>query len=286
MAVALDRKTRAARILAILDQYYPTVDIPLDHGTPFQLLVAVILSAQCTDARVNLVTPALFERAPDARAMAGLTAAQIMPFIRTCGLAPGKAKALAGMSRLLVERHAGEVPADIAALEALPGVGHKTASVVMAQAFHEPAFPVDTHIHRLAGRWQLSRARSVEEVEQDVKAVFPRDRWNTLHLQIIYFGRTYCPARGHIPPACPICSWAMSKARAQAELRQGVSKPVRTSTAPRKRCPEDRPRRGPPLARAMDLRHGLHREAARAAPRSRRPERRERWDAREMSATC
>ena len=234
MAVPFDRKARAARILAILDQYYPTVDIPLDHGTPFQLLVAVILSAQCTDARVNLVTPALFARAPDARAMAALTAAQIMPFIQTCGLAPGKAKALAGMSRLVVDRHAGEVPADMAALEELPGVGHKTASVVMAQAFHEPAFPVDTHIHRLAGRWQLSRARSVEEVEHDLKAVFPRDRWNTLHLQIIYFGRTYCPARGHIPPDCPICSWAMSKARAAAELRQGVSKPVRTPASPRR----------------------------------------------------
>jgi len=211
------------------------VDIPLDHGDAFQLLVAVILSAQCTDARVNLVTPALFERAPSAPAMATLTAPQIMPYIRTCGLAPGKAKALAAMSRILVERHAGQVPADMAALEELPGVGHKTASVVMAQAFHQPAFPVDTHIHRLAGRWQLSRARNVVEVERDLKAAFPRDRWNTLHLQIIYFGRTYCPARGHIPPDCPICSWAMSKARAAAELRQGLSKPVRA--APRGRKP-------------------------------------------------
>jgi endonuclease-3 len=222
-----DRRARAVRILEILDRHFPAVEMPLDHGDAFQLLVAVILSAQCTDARVNLVTPALFERAPDAPAMARMTAAQIMPYIRTCGLAPAKAKALAGMSRLLVARHGGEVPHDMAALEDLPGVGHKTASVVMAQAFGEPAFPVDTHIHRLAGRWQLSRARSVEEVERDLTAVFPRERWNTLHLQIIYFGRTYCPARNHDPAACPICSWAMSRARAEAERRQGLSKPVR-----------------------------------------------------------
>jgi endonuclease-3 len=227
-AMPRDRRARAARIMDILDRCFPAVDIPLDHGDPFQLLVAVILSAQCTDARVNLVTPALFARAPDAAAMARLTARQIMPYIRTCGLAPSKAKAIAGMSRILVADHGGAVPRDIDALEELPGVGHKTASVVMAQAFDEPAFPVDTHIHRLAGRWQLSRARSVEEVERDLKAVFPRERWSTLHLQIIYFGRQYCPARGHDPAACPICSWAMSKARAEAEQRQGLSKPVRT----------------------------------------------------------
>jgi endonuclease III len=228
-----DRKARAARILEILDQYFPSVDMPLDHGDAFQLLVAVILSAQCTDARVNMVTPALFARAGDARAMAKLQPRQILPLIRTCGLAPGKAKALAGMSRILVAKHAGEVPRDIAALEELPGVGHKTASVVMAQAFHEPAFPVDTHIHRLAGRWQLSRARTVEEVERDLKAVFPRERWTTLHLQIIYFGRAYCTARQHEPARCPICSWAMSKARADAERRQGLSKPVRPVKKPR-----------------------------------------------------
>jgi len=237
----LDRKARAARIMEQLDQYIPSVDIPLDHGDAFQLLVAVILSAQCTDARVNMVTPALFERAPDAPTMAKLTAAQIMPFIRTCGLAPRKAQALAEMSKLLVQRHAGEVPADIDALEELPGVGHKTASVVMAQAFHQPAFPVDTHIHRLAGRWQLSRARTVEEVEHDLKAVFPRERWSTLHLQIIYFGRQYCPARGHTPAECPICSWAMSKARADAELRQGISKPVRPAAARKRTEPAPPP---------------------------------------------
>jgi endonuclease III len=229
-----DRKARAARILAILDHYYPTVEIPLDHGDSFQLLVATILSAQCTDARVNLVTPALFARAPDAKAMAKLRADQIMPYIRTCGLAPRKADAIAKMSRILVAKHGGSVPKDLAALEELPGVGHKTASVVLAQAFGEPAFPVDTHIHRLAGRWQLSRARSVEEVERDLKAVFPRERWSTLHLQIIYFGRQYCTARQHEPAKCPICSWAMSKARADAERRQGLSKPARRARPRRK----------------------------------------------------
>jgi endonuclease-3 len=228
-----DRKARAARIMAMLDHIYPDVELPLDHGDAFQLLVATILSAQCTDARVNMVTPALFARAPDAARMARLQSRQILPYIRTCGLSRGKANALAAMSRILVAEHGGQVPKNIAALEELPGVGHKTASVVMAQAFHEPAFPVDTHIHRLAGRWQLSRARTVEEVERDLKAVFPRERWSTLHLQIIYFGREYCTARQHEPAACPICSWAMSKARAAAERRQGLSKPVRGR--PRKR---------------------------------------------------
>lgn len=221
-----DRRARADRILELLDRHVPAPAIPLEHGSPFQLLVAVILSAQCTDARVNLVTPALFARAPDAPAMAKLRSSQIRPYIRSCGLAPSKARAIAAISRILVREHGGEVPHDLAALEALPGVGHKTASVVVAQAFGEPAFPVDTHIHRLAGRWQLSRARTVEEVERDLKALFPRERWSTLHLQIIYFGRQHCTARGHLPSACPICSWAMSKARALREERQGLSKPV------------------------------------------------------------
>lgn len=214
-----DRRARAAKIHAILDELFPAPAIPLDHTDPFQLLVATILSAQCTDARVNIVTPALFARAPDAAAMAKMTPAQILPYIRTCGLAPGKAKNLAAMARALVAAHGGKVPADFAALEKLAGVGHKTASVVMAQAFDVPAFPIDTHIHRLAGRWQLSRARNVEETERDLKAVFPRERWNTLHLQIIYFGRQYCPALRHVPAQCPICSWAMSKARATREAR-------------------------------------------------------------------
>ena len=249
-ALPRDRKARAARILEILDRIYPVVEIPLDHGDPFQLLVATILSAQCTDARVNLVTPALFARAPDAPTMARLQARQIMPYIRTCGLAPSKANAIAKMSRILVAEHGGHVPRDIAALERLPGVGHKTASVVMAQAFQEPAFPVDTHIHRLAGRWGLSRARNVAEVERDLKALFPRDRWSMLHLQIIYFGREYCTARQHEPSECPICSWAMSKARADAERRQGLSKPVRAARAQRSgsapsAAVPSRPRRAP-----------------------------------------
>jgi endonuclease-3 len=229
----MTRAERAARIMAILEEKFPSPEIPLDHGDPFQLLVAVVLSAQCTDERVNQVTPALFARAPDALAMSRLTAAQIRPIIRSCGLSPAKSRALAQLSRLLVKNHSGTVPADMAALEALPGVGHKTASVVMVQAFGVPAFPVDTHIHRLAGRWGLSRARSVEEVERDLKRVFPIERWHHLHLQIIYFGRTYCPARGHVPAECPICSWAMSRARASAEVRSGLSKP----------SPRRRPRR-------------------------------------------
>lgn len=227
-----DRASRARRIGEILEAHFPSPAIPLDHGDPFQLLVAVILSAQCTDARVNMVTPALFARAPNAQTMAKLTAAQIMPFIKTCGLAPGKAKALAAMSRILVEKHGGEVPRDMAALEELPGVGHKTASVVMTQAFGVPAFPVDTHIHRLAGRWQLSRARTVEEVEADLKKLFPEDRWHALHLQMIYFGRAQCPARGHDPAACPICSWAMSAARAKLEKQQNTGKPVKKRPRP------------------------------------------------------
>lgn len=218
-AAPRDRHARADKIVHILDELFPAPAIPLDHTTPFQLLVATILSAQTTDARVNIVTPALFERAPDAFALAKLTPAQVLKYIRTCGLAPGKAKNLVAMARTLVAEHDGEVPADFEALERLAGVGHKTASVVMAQSFGVPAFPIDTHIHRLAGRWQLSRARNVEETERDLKAVFPRERWNTLHLQIIYFGRRYCPALRHVPADCPICSWAMSKARATREAR-------------------------------------------------------------------
>ena len=226
----MTRAERAARITAILEEKFPAPPIPLDHGDAFQLLVAVMLSAQCTDARVNLVTPALFARAGSAAAMAALSPSQVLPLIRTCGLAPSKAANLVATSRVLVAAHDGEVPRTFAGLESLPGVGHKTASVVMAQAFGEPAFPVDTHIHRLAGRWQLSRARTVEEVEADLKALFPRDKWNALHLQIIYFGRRYCPARGHVVAACPICCWAMSGARAAAEARHG-SKPAAAAAA-------------------------------------------------------
>lgn len=223
----MTRLDRATKILEILDQHYPEVHSFLSHETPYQLLVATMLSAQCTDARVNLVTPALFAFAPDAAAMAQKTPREIRKYIKTCGLAGTKARNIAAMSRALLQRHAGDVPNDVAALEALPGVGHKTACVVLSQAFGAPVFPVDTHIHRLAGRWQLSRARNVEEVERDLKKVFPETRWNTLHLQLIEFGRAQCTAKQHEPAACPICSWAMSKARAHAEIRQGLSKPRR-----------------------------------------------------------
>lgn len=222
-----DRRARAQRIQQILDEHIPSIEPFLDHATPFQLLVATILSAQCTDARVNMVTPALFARAPDAAAMAAMTVYEIRPLIRSCGLAPAKARALRALSRVLAGKYGGDVPRDLDALEQLPGVGHKTASVVLAQAFGDPAFPVDTHVHRLAGRWQLSHARNVEQVERDLKLLFPRETWNKLHLQLIHFGRTVCTAKMHDPAACPVCSWAMSKARAAAELRQGLSKPVR-----------------------------------------------------------
>lgn len=212
------RQQRADVIAKILDDKFPAPPIPLDHEDAFQLLVAVVLSAQCTDARVNLVTPKLFARAGSPAAMAELSAEQLLPYIQTCGLAPSKAKNLALLARKLMTEHRGEVPKDFAKLEALPGVGHKTASVVMAQAFGVPAFPVDTHIFRLARRWQLSRGDTVEEVEADLKKLFPEERWNLVHLQIIYFGRAYCPARGHDAQRCPICSWAMSAAAKKREL--------------------------------------------------------------------
>lgn len=206
------RQERADKIAAILDEKFPAPAIPLDHGDPFQLLVAVVLSAQCTDARVNLVTPKLFAKAATPAAMAKMSPAQILPYIQSCGLAPSKAKNLALLAKKLVDEHKGQVPQTFELLEDLPGVGHKTASVVMTQAFGMPAFPVDTHIFRLARRWQLSRGDTVEEVEEDLKKVFPEDKWGLVHLQIIYFGRSFCPARGHDPDACPICSWAMSSA--------------------------------------------------------------------------
>jgi endonuclease-3 len=209
----MKKADKAARIQVELDARYPKPPIPLAHVDPFTLLVAVALSAQTTDARVNLVTPALFARAPDPAAMSRLDVAEILALIRTCGLAPGKAKNLSAMSKLLVERHGGAVPRSFEALEALPGVGHKTASVVMSQAFGVPAFPVDTHIHRLAARWGLSDGSTVERTERDLKRIFPELSWNKLHLQIIYFGREHCPALRHVASACPICSWARAKGR-------------------------------------------------------------------------
>lgn len=211
------RAEKAQRIAAILDERFPAPPIPLDHRDPFTLLVAVLLSAQCTDVRVNQVTPALFARGPTPQAMALVPAPEIQRLIRPCGLSPQKAKAIAALSRILLDEHGGHVPRDLAALERLPGVGHKTASVVMAQAFAVPSFPVDTHIHRLARRWGLSSGRSVEQTERDLRRTFPPEQWNKLHLQIIHFGRTFCPAVRHDVAACPICHWAMSKARAEAE---------------------------------------------------------------------
>ena len=225
----MKRAEKATRIQAILDELYPTTPIPLDHVDPYTLLVAVLLSAQTTDKKVNQVTPALFARAPTPAAMAKLEVDAIRELIREIGLAPTKAKNLKRLSELLLERHGGEVPRTFEELEALPGVGHKTASVVMAQAFGVPAFPVDTHIHRLAARWGLSNGKSVERTEADLKRIFPREAWNALHLQIIYFGREHCPARGHDLSACPICSWAATRARIKAEAEK--NKPKRKAKA-------------------------------------------------------
>jgi endonuclease-3 len=216
----MTRKEKAGRILAILEELYPAVDVPLAHADPFTLLVAVVLSAQTTDKKVNEVTPALFARAATPERMAALPVAEIHALIRQIGLAGQKAKSLQGLSRLLVERHGGRVPRTLEELEELPGVGHKTASVVLTQAFGLPAFPVDTHIHRLAARWGLSNGKSVEQTERDLKKVFPEESWGKVHLQIIYFGREHCPALWHDLDACPICSWAAAKERKAAEQRR------------------------------------------------------------------
>ena len=201
----MKKQERANLILRRLQEHYPEPPIPLDHSDPFTLLVAVLLSAQCTDKKVNEVTPALFAAGPDPEAMAALSEATILAHIRQLGLARTKAKNVRRLAELLLERHGGTVPASFAALEALPGVGHKTASVVMAQAFGVPAFPVDTHIHRLAQRWGLSSGASVERTETDLKRLFPREVWNSLHLQIIFYGREFCTARGCDGTVCPLC---------------------------------------------------------------------------------
>ena len=203
---AWTRREKAKQIVDILEHYYPETPVPLDHKDPYTLLIAVLLSAQCTDERVNQVTPHLFSLADNPFDMVKLEVSQIKEIIRPCGLSPRKSQAIYDLSNILIDRYGGEVPQDMAALEELPGVGHKTASVVMSQAFGEPAFPVDTHIHRLAYRWALSTGKSVEKTEKDLKSLFPRQLWNKLHLQIIFFGRQFCPARGHDPLVCPICS--------------------------------------------------------------------------------
>lgn len=200
------KEARAAHIDRVLEKLYPETPIPLEHKDAFTLLVAVVLSAQCTDKRVNLVTPELFALADTPERMAEVPLSEIQRIIRPCGLSPQKAKAISGLSKIIVEKHGGCVPRTFEELEALPGVGHKTASVIMSQAFGVPAFPVDTHIHRLAKRWGLSSGRNVVETERDLKGLFPKSRWNQLHLRIIYFGREYCTARGCDGHTCVICS--------------------------------------------------------------------------------
>ena len=211
------RGERAEKSGHILDKLYPTQPIPRDHGTPYTLLVAVMLSAQTTDKKVNQVTPKLFARADTPEKMAALEVAEIQQIIREIGLAPTKARNLKKMAQQLVERHSGEVLPEWDSLEGLAGVGHKTASVVMAQAFGIPAFPVDTHIHRLATRWRLTNGRSVTQTERDLKVVFSEETWNRRHLQIIFFGREHCPARNHDLSNCQICGWAASKKRITQE---------------------------------------------------------------------
>ena len=208
------KKERADHLLRRLAELYPETPIPLDHTDAFTLLIAVLLSAQCTDVRVNQVTPALFKLANNPHDMMKVPVDEIRAIIRPCGLSPRKSAAISGLSKIIVEQHGGEVPADFVALEALPGVGHKTASVVMAQAFGVPAFPVDTHIHRLAKRWKLSSGKNVEQTERDLKKLFPRESWNKLHLQIIFYGREHCSARGCDGKLCMLCKEILGLRRA------------------------------------------------------------------------
>jgi len=206
MSYKWSKKEKAKFVHEKLEEFYPETPIPLDHFSNYSLLISVLLSAQCTDERVNKTTPSLFAKASTPEEMILLTAKEIEDIVRPCGLAPRKSKAIYDLSHILIDKYDGEVPQGFEALEELPGVGHKTASVVMAQAFNIPAFPVDTHIHRLADRWTLSTGKNVVKTESDLKRLFEKELWNKLHLQIIFFGREYCPARGHDPHLCPICS--------------------------------------------------------------------------------
>lgn len=210
---------KAEFIQKTLDSLLPSPPIPLDHKDPFTLLVAVLLSAQCTDAVVNQATPALFAAADTPAAMAALGSERILGFVKRCGLAPTKSRNIQALSEILLAEHGGHVPCDMEALERLPGVGHKTASVVLSHAFKIPAFPVDTHIHRLAWRWGLSDGTSVAQTERSLKRLFSPENWEKLHLQIIYFGRQYCPARNHDPAQCPICSVIGVKGRKESSIR-------------------------------------------------------------------
>jgi len=202
----MTKSERVQFILNKLEELYPQTPIPLHHTDPYTLLIAVLLSAQCTDERVNQITPLLFAKANNPADMIKLSIEEIQNIIRPCGLSPMKSKGIYGLSQMILAKHGGKVPQSFEALEAMPSVGHKTASVVMSQAFGVPAFPVDTHIHRLAYRWRLSAAKNVEQTEKDLKRLIPQDLWNKAHLQIIFMGREYCPARGHIVEKCPICS--------------------------------------------------------------------------------
>jgi len=207
----MTKAEKVSDILKILDKYFPKPDIPLDHKDPYTLLIAVLLSAQCTDERVNKTTPTLFRLADNPFDMVKIPVDEIREIIKPCGLSPAKSKAISKLSSILIEKYNGQVPNTFEALEELPGVGHKTASVVMTQCFGMPAFPVDTHIHRLAYRWGLSSGKSVEQTEKDLKRLIPMEKWDKAHLQIIYFGRKFCPARGHVWSQCPICSKYMRK---------------------------------------------------------------------------
>ena len=202
----MSKKNKVIGIINILEDIYPEVPIPLTHNGPYTLLIAVLLSAQCTDVRVNKISPILFSRADNPNDMIKMSVEEIEQIIRPCGLAPRKSKAISSLSQILINKYDGNVPSNLDQLEDLPGVGHKTASVVVSQAFGKAAFPVDTHIHRLAHRWGLSNGKNVEQTEKDLKRLTPLELWNKLHLQIIYFGREYCPARGHDFLKCPICS--------------------------------------------------------------------------------
>ena len=202
----MNKSERVQFILSTLEELYPETPIPLNHSDPYTLLIAVLLSAQCTDERVNQITPLLFAKANNPTDMLKLSVEEIRDIIRPCGLSPMKSKGIYGLSKMIMEEHGVLVPQSFEALEAMPSVGHKTASVVMSQAFGVPAFPVDTHIHRLAYRWRLSPAKNVEQTEKDLKRQIPERLWNKAHLQIIFMGREYCPARGHIVEKCPICS--------------------------------------------------------------------------------
>ncbi|MFZ8932506.1 MAG: endonuclease III [Bacteriovoracaceae bacterium] len=217
----MNKKERASHILNRLEELYPRPEIPLYHEDPYTLLIAVLLSAQCTDERVNKITPSLFKKAKTPQKMVNLKVKEIEDIIRPCGLAPRKAKAIFDLSQILLDKYDGEVPQGLDELEELPGVGHKTASVVLIQAFDTPAFPVDTHIHRLAQRWGLSSGKNVKVTEEALKKVFPKESWAKLHLQIIYYGREYCSARGCDGTTCPLCQ----------ELYPKRKKPVKTQKA-------------------------------------------------------